>query len=375
LDMSDSSRSSPIGARRSSRYVAFTLEAPTNLGAHGAGAPCYGLAPAASPARLHRVNDNNLANPGLTIDAETPIELWRADRAVQHLTHASRRQTNGLFDEGCVSLNGQPCTEPWKHLVLGDCIQVVYEPSRRYKAHVKPPKHLGFHIEYEDADLMVVDKPASWLTVPSGHIDRDTLVQRIEEYVARQNRGRRTPLTAAHRLDRGVSGLLVFGKTVAACNELRQQFASRTPERRYVAIVKGVLAEDSGEIRSYLTTDDDLKRHSTDSPTTGELAITRFSVARRLSDTTLIRVQLETGRRNQIRVHFTEAGHPVLGDPRYGRPKNEHARWTAHRVALHAEFLAFAHPSDGRRMEFQRPLPAEFETFLRSEPDTGPAGP
>lgn len=321
------------------------------------------------------MTDSNLETRHLTIDAQTPTELWRADRAVQHLTGASRRQTNGLFDQACVTLNGQPCAEPWKHLAAGDTVQVIYESGRRYKEQVKPPKYLGFTIEYEDADLLVVDKPASWLTVPSSRGERDTLVQRVEAYVAKQNRGRRVQLPAVHRLDRGVSGLLVLGKTTAACHELRRQFASRTPERRYVAIVAGLMETHVGEIRSHLTTDDELQRHSTDDPEAGELAITRYEVVRKLHDTTLVRVELETGRRNQIRVHFLEVGHPLLGDPRYGRSSSHHVRWPFPRVALHAEFLAFSHPADGRRMEFHKPMPVEFEEFLRTEPVAGPAAP
>lgn len=303
----------------------------------------------------------------MSIDGATPTELWRADRAVQHLTQASRRQTNGLFDAGCVTLNGQVCREPWRHLAVGDRIDVVYEAERRYKATPKPPKHLGFHIEYEDDDLLVVDKPAAWLTVPSGPADRDTLVQRIEDYVTRRNRGRRIRLSAAHRLDRGVSGLLAFGKSPAMCEALRRQFAERSPDRRYQAIVAGIMSTDAGEMRSYLTTEDDLTRRSTDRPEEGELAVTRYQVLRRLRDTTLVEIELETGRRNQIRVHFAEAGHPLLGDPRYGRPASAHRNWKHLRIALHAEFLALAHPRDGRPLEFRRGAPAEFVQFLSGE--------
>lgn len=300
----------------------------------------------------------------MVIEPQTPPDLWRADRAVQHLTSASRRQTNGLFDSGCVTLNGAPCAEPWKHLAVGDRIEVDFDPERRYKARPKPPKYLGFWIGYEDEHLLVVDKPAAWLTVPTEHGERDTLVQRIEEYVSRQNRGRPARLSASHRLDRGVSGLLVFGKTPSICAALRRQFAARTPERRYVALVAGRVEAEQGEMRSYLTTDERLTRHSTDDPDEGELAITRFATVERLEDSTLVRVELETGRRNQIRVHWAEAGHPILGDPRYGKPGVRHPRWPHLRLALHAELLAFEHPANGRRMLFERPMPVEFTEFL-----------
>lgn len=263
-----------------------------------------------------------------------------------------------------MQLNGQPCAEPWRHLTLGDSITVDFDPGQRYAAKRKPPRYLGFSILFEDDSILVVDKPAPWLTVPSGAGERDTLVQRIEAYVTRQNRGRVTRLSAAHRLDRGVSGLLVFGKTPAACGELRRQFAERTPDRLYVAIVAGVMSDDAGEFRSYLTTDDELIRHSTTDPDAGELAVTRYSVVRRLADATLVRIELDTGRRNQIRVQFAEAGHPVLGDPRYGRERSRREKWPESRLALHAESLSFAHPVDGRILSFELPWPEEFTRFL-----------
>src|SRR5262249_52015609 len=146
---------------------------------------------------------------------------------------------------------------------------------------------------------------------------------------------------SVHRLDRGVSGLLVFGKTPEIVRQLKDQFAASKPEREYVAIVAGQMRQQHGTFESLLATDKDLTRFSTDDETIGQLAITTFRVVKMLGAATLVQVRLETGRRNQIRVHFAEAGHPVLGDPRYEPERAAHRRWPHKRLALHARLLGF----------------------------------
>jgi 23S rRNA pseudouridine1911/1915/1917 synthase len=300
----------------------------------------------------------------LIITSEVPAEQRRADRVVQSLTGASRRRTQGLFDQQCVRRNGAVCVEPWRWLDDADVIEVRYEETQRYAAVKRPPKHLGFEVLFEDKHLIVVVKPAAWLTVPSPKRETNTLVQRVAEYLTKRNRGRRVWTWAVQRLDRGVSGVLVLGREEAAANALRQQFAAHEPRRRYVAIVAGRLATDRGEFRSRLGSGDDLRQRSVGEDQEGLWAVTRYVVARRLPDTTLVYVELETGRRNQIRVHFAEAGHPILGDKLYAPQAAKHPRWPHDRLALHAQQLGFTHPLTGQTLEFQTPLPDEFEDFL-----------
>jgi 23S rRNA pseudouridine1911/1915/1917 synthase len=133
----------------------------------------------------------------------------------------------------------------------------------------------------------------------------------------------------------------------------------------YVAIVAGIWARDSGTIRSYLATDDDLNRYSTNRSDQGELAVTHFAVREQWSDASLLEVRLETGRRNQIRVHLAEAEHPVLGDPRYRPQQAEHWAWPYRRIALHAESLGFEHPRTGEPLSFHSSWPKEFRDFQR----------
>lgn len=299
------------------------------------------------------------------ITADIPPELRRVDRVVQTLTDSSRRRTQGLFDNDCVQLNGAVCHEPWRWLSEGDFVEVTYVADERYAATKRPPKYLGFTIFHEDEQLVIVDKPAAWLTVPSPKRESNTLVQRIAEYLTRRNRGRPVHVWAVQRLDRGVSGVIVMARENEAAAALRQAFAAHEPDREYVAIVAGVMKADSGTFRSKLDSGDDLKQRSVGDDEQGQMSITHFQVTRRWDDATLVRVRLETGRRNQIRVHFAEAGHPVLGDKIYEPAKAEHPRWPYKRLALHAERLGFDHPITGERLDFTAPLPVEFDEFMR----------
>jgi len=170
---------------------------------------------------------------------------------------------------------------------------------------------------------------------------------------------------AVHRLDRGVSGLLVFGKTQDIVRQLKDQFAASKPEREYIAVVAARLKQKHGTFESLLATDKDLNRFSTEDESIGQLAITHYRVVADLDGATLVQVRLETGRRNQIRVHFAEAGHPVLGDPRYQPELAQHPHWQHNRMALHARLLGFEHPVSGQALKFECPLPTEMEQFVR----------
>lgn len=294
-----------------------------------------------------------------------PPDQRRLDRVVQRLTGASRRRTQGLFDQHCVELNGALCHEPWKWLVEGDEVVVTYDESAHYAKAKRHPKHLGFTIFLEDDHLIVVDKPAAWLTVPTPKRESNTLVQRVADYLTQRNRGKPVRVWAVQRLDRGVSGVLVLAREAEAASTLRQSFASHEPHRQYIAIVAGRMRDDAGEFRSRLASGDDLKQRSVDDGEGGQMAVTRYRVERRWDDATLVRVELETGRRNQIRVHFAEAGHPILGDLLYGKSPVPNPRWQHKRLALHAEQLDFDHPVTGERLEFSALWPVEFTEFMQ----------
>jgi 23S rRNA pseudouridine1911/1915/1917 synthase len=300
-----------------------------------------------------------------TVSAASPHIGGRIDRLVQELCGLSRAQIRGLFDHGCVTLNGHLATQPEERLKEGDRVELRFDPKQRYHERNKPRRNLGFEVVFEDKHLIVVEKPAELLTVPTRRQERNTLVGKVEAYVRHVGGGRGA--FTVHRLDRGVSGLLVFGKSQEVMRQLKDQFAASKPEREYVAIVAGRLSPKEGTFQSLLATDKDLNRFSTDDEAIGQVAITHFRVVAHLEDATLVQVRLETGRRNQIRVHFAEAGHPVLGDERYRADLSAHPRWPHKRLALHARLLGFTHPFTQQPLRFESPLPRELAEFLKAK--------
>lgn len=287
-------------------------------------------------------------------------------RIVAALLDISNKKVRGFFDHGCVRVNGEPCGEPSARTKAGNRVEVEYDPSRGYPVKKRAWQDAAFSIVYEDSHLIVVDKAANVLTVATERGgERNTLVSRVSNYL--KHTGTRRNALVVHRLDRGVSGVLVFAKSQRMLAALQEQFKQRKPDRRYVAIVAGQLRRESGTIRSHLTTGKSLNQYSTRNTESGELAITHFTVQRRLADATVVEVQLETGRRNQIRVHFADQGHPVLGDPRYGRSKSQHPRWSDNRIALHAASLGFVHPATGKPLRFESELPQSMQRFIEEQ--------
>jgi 23S rRNA pseudouridine1911/1915/1917 synthase len=306
-----------------------------------------------------------LAHKTAEISADSALVGQRIDRLVQQLCGLSRSQVLGLFDHGCVLRNGALATQPAERLAAGDQVELRYDANQRYHPKPKPRGNLGFAIVFEDNHLIVVDKPADLLSVPTRRQETNTLMHKVDAYVRHIAKGRGA--FSVHRLDRGVSGLLVFGKTQEMVRQLKDQFAASKPEREYVAIVAGHMKQKQGTFESLLATDKDLNRFSTDDESIGQLAITHYRAIAHLDGATLMQVRLETGRRNQIRVHFAEAGHPVLGDPRYQPELAQHPHWHHKRLALHARLLGFTHPISGQSLRLESPLPAEMERFLRAK--------
>jgi len=216
----------------------------------------------------------------------------------------------------------------------------------------------AFEIVYEDAHIVVVDKAAGVLTVPTPRRERNTLVDQLSKAIRKR-------VIVVHRLDRDTSGLLVFAKDERTARALMDRW--RDHERIYTAIVHGVMSKNEGTIESRLTTHSRSldRRSSRRDDDEGEHAITHYRVVKRFKDTTHVELKLETGRRNQIRVHLAELGHAILGDERYAKHAKPHAQWRGG-LALHAHRLSFAHPVTRAPMSFEAPLPSVFERFLRS---------
>jgi tRNA pseudouridine32 synthase/23S rRNA pseudouridine746 synthase/23S rRNA pseudouridine1911/1915/1917 synthase len=220
-----------------------------------------------------------------------------------------------------------------------------------------PRKHRprGLEIIYEDRDLLVINKEPGLLTMSFHRDELQTAECVLTDYLRKGASRSRLRAYVVHRLDRETSGLLIFAKTEAVQRHLKDHW--KEVEKEYLAVVHGFLAEKSGTLSSYLAENDDQFVYSTDQ-TKGKWSETQYNVTRENKNFSELKINLLTGRKNQIRVHFAELGHPVVGDIKYG-PKGKKFE----RMALHSRSIAFNHPHNGKRMIFEAPIP-EFFTRL-----------
>ncbi len=272
----------------------------------------------------------------------------------------SRARAQRLIDDGLVLVDGAP--RPKRHRLRGGERIAVEEAE-------PPPQDdrsdAPYEVRYEDGDLLVVDKPAGVVVHPARGHRTGTLAQALAGRAA----GGPEPWRAGivHRLDRDTSGLLVVAKSEEAHRRLRALMKARGIEREYLALVEGRPPARTGTIDAPLGRDRrERKRISVDSDVP-RTAVTHFAVERALPGSTLLRVRLETGRTHQIRAHLQAIGHPVAGDPQYGRA----GLYGLERQFLHAARLAFDHPMTGRRVDVESPLPQDLVAALERAA-TGP---
>ena len=306
---------------------------------------------------------------GETITTEVPALMGglRVDRGVAMLANVSRSTATDLVEAGRVLVDGTPVGVGRALLREGSTLTVLLPEAGDGAVAAEPG--VRFEVVYEDAEVVVVDKPAGLVVHPGAGNHEGTLVggllsrfPDLAELVAAGVCASDRP-GIVHRLDKGTSGLLAVARTPHAYRELVGQLATRTMERQYLALVEGIVAEDRGEVEAPIG-------RSARTPTkmavtaAGKPARTSYAVVeRREGDTpaTLLELALQSGRTHQIRVHMAAIGHPVVGDARYGMPDK---RLGPGRFFLHAFKLAFAHPGTGARMEFTSPLADDLRAYL-----------
>lgn len=282
---------------------------------------------------------------------------------VQNKLGIAKQAATTLIHGGSVRIDKRVCVTTHQRLEVGQSVVVDYDPPAPRLPQIRQRRSQNaFEILHDDDELMIVLKPAGLLTVPTPHREKHTLIGLINRY---QDKRSQEPVYCCHRLDRGVSGVLCFAKSLAMAEEIRNQFAARKPDRTYIALVSGVVDAAEGTIRSKLATDENLNRYSTDGE--GQLAITHWKKLYSYRDATALSIRLETGRRNQIRVHMAESGHPILGDPRYRRQEAQHRLWPHRRLALHAESLGLRHPKTGQSIAIKSEWPVEIKDFHRRQ--------
>jgi 23S rRNA pseudouridine1911/1915/1917 synthase len=263
---------------------------------------------------------------------------------------ASNRTLRLLLQHGQVRLNGQVCRIATRTLCPSDVVEIVAQGDARQPAH-------GLKILFEDPHLLLIEKPAGLLTVATQHEQERTAYALLRQHV--KDAHPRQKLFIVHRLDKFASGVLVFAKSETVQGRLQALFSSHNIQRQYWAIVEGRVDRDRGSIRSCLAENRARRMHSVEDDEGGKNAVTHFRVLRRFPQLTALEVTLETGRKNQIRVHMAESGHPIVGDRAYGSTINPLGR-----LGLHAFLLGFQHPMLGTPVLQRTDPPPEFVRYL-----------
>jgi 23S rRNA pseudouridine1911/1915/1917 synthase len=281
----------------------------------------------------------------------------------------SRSQLKRLIDLARVSLNGAPA-KPSARLRAGDQIRVVLPPPEPSEATAE---EIPLTILHEDPHLVVLVKPAGMVVHPAAGVRSGTLVNALLAH-CRDLAGVGGVLRPGivHRLDKGTSGVMVVAKSDAAHAGLARQFKDHTASRRYLALVHGHPRPARGTIETLLGRDPRARVRFTARVREGRRAVTHYEVREELPATSLLALRLETGRTHQIRVHLSERGHPVVGDPLYGRRRlaggvsdaAARAILVLDHQMLHAELLGFEHPVTGERLEFSAEIPEDFAALL-----------
>jgi len=280
----------------------------------------------------------------MIIHVSAPMTL--SELLLNEFRDASKTTVKKIIAHGNVKVNGKMNTNPAAKVNPGDAVEYIKQVVHRSK--INPP----YPVAYEDNYLLVAEKPAGLLTVGERGLGGTSFYKELLEYVKENSDGKER-LYVVHRLDREVSGLLVFAKTEELQQKLKNDW--QNTRKLYYALVEGSPEENKGTIRSWLVQGNNQKMFSGRVSENAKLAVTHYKVMDRSPDYTLLEVELETGRKNQIRVHLSEMDCPVVGDRKYGADDRFERR-----IRLHAYYLAINHPATGEALEFKSKMPKSF---------------
>lgn len=279
-----------------------------------------------------------------------PMELM--DFLASRMPQASRTKLKSFLSKQIVFVDSVITTQYNFPLKPGMKVQISREKGRR-EFHNRLLK-----IVYEDAYIIVVEKMQGLLSVNTDRQKERTAYHILNDYVQRS--GKQHKIYIVHRLDRDTSGLMMFAKDEKTQRTLRDNWHNIVTDRRYVAVVNGEMEKDNGTVESWLT-DRTLYVYSSPTDDGGSKSITHYRTIKRANGYSLVELNLETGRKNQIRVHMQDLGHPIIGDGRYGLEEDVNP---IGRLALHAFKLCFYHPVTGELMRFETPYPPAFKNLF-----------
>jgi len=294
---------------------------------------------------VERVEENNLR-----------IDRFLAEK----LPDLSRSRLQSLIKNGHITLNGNSIKSK-QSICEGDIIKIIIPPLTQPEAK---PEDIKLNILYEDAHLIVINKPHGLVVHPAAGNPDGTLVNALLHHCNHLSGigGVERP-GIVHRLDKDTSGCLVAAKSDTAHRHLAESFANRQVKKLYLAVVNGCPRIESGKIENHIARNPkDRQKMAVVAPPRGKLAITNYSVKKKSETASLIQCHLLTGRTHQIRVHMKSLGNPILGDPIYSRTAKQNIQVT--RLMLHAWKLSFVHPETKEEMHFLSEHPAEFNRWI-----------
>ncbi|MBU9897407.1 RluA family pseudouridine synthase [Prevotella stercorea] len=262
----------------------------------------------------------------------------------------SRSKLKATLQGRGIAVNGRMVTQFDYQLKAGDKIII----SRHKKQNQFKSRYVK--IVYEDRWLVVVEKNIGILSMAAGHSSLN-VKSVLDDYFLKSRQKCRAHVV--HRLDRDTSGLMVYAKDIETEQILEHNWHQIVYDRRYVAVVSGEMEQDNGTIANWLKDNKAYITYSSPTDNGGKYAVTHFQVLNRTTEHSLVEYKLETGRKNQIRVHSADMGHPVCGDVKYGNGDDP-----LHRLCLHAYMLCFTHPATGEPMEFSTPIPTAFRSLF-----------
>ncbi len=271
---------------------------------------------------------------------------------LQKLPQQSRTSIKTLLQNRQIWIDGQPITQFNYQLKIGQQVDIQHNKG----TSAERPRSLP--ILFEDAHLIVVEKPAGLLSMATDREKEQTAYSQLSSYVKQQNPP--SKIFIVHRLDRETSGVMVFAKSAVVQERLQNAWNTDTKERIYLAITEGVPALVSGKITSYLSESKAFIVYSSQNPQRGQYAASHYEVLKNTRANALLKVRLETGRKNQVRVHLQDLNTPIVGDKKYGATTNP-----IRRLGLHAWVLAFEHPITGKLLRFETKIPLPFADFFK----------
>lgn len=298
----------------------------------------------------------------------------RADIALSRVLEGqTRSQVKRLIEEGNVVIEGEPIKSSRK-LEQGEEVRVRIPPPESLEAE---PEEIPLSVLYEDEDLIVIDKPAGMTVHPGAGVKRGTLVNallfRCKDL---SGIGGKIRPGIVHRLDKNTSGVMVVAKNDMSHDSLVRQFKDRTVKKKYIAVVEGAVKKDSGSFSSKIGRHPTHRVKMSSKAASGRESLTNWKVLKRFEKAALVEAEPKTGRTHQIRVHFSENGHPIVADELYGHKKHRTSRLdraakAIGRQALHASGLGFTHPRTGKFMEFTAPVPEDMKKALNILEESG----